>query len=618
VFMQRKSITFIYIIIVLFLFSCKSMPSMARAPMAEITLNEAKDTITIERETVKTDTIQDYPLEDIMPATLKIPVLKLHPTKSEEEEKYFIELNKAINLMDKEKYAEASEILKTMSQEYKDHGRCLYNLGLCYYNLKDRDNALTHLATSYVMGTKLSNKLIGHICFDIGYEHLQNKNWIEAIRYLKIAQPLEAASQNILYCYYQLALSLPLTQQTIMLLYAGRYMIENRLTTENVVSVGLTLGKQLRDEPASPYLTDAIKILHYVTIVKNDPYVHQYLGFLYLYANETAKAEAEFKAAAARSGSDKELARFIGDKLIELKPVQYTYTREWPFTVKLKSGSLKSCSIKVLYTLPLTTIDQTVSDIQVSLNNQRLEYEVVNDSNGTPFLQVTLNKNLKEGDNKVVIKAKILRIPKWVGKEALSVVKKSDYDKSSPLYKAYTASTGTSNTAHPLVQAARKELSKYLKQENVIVVARAVYDYVINKMKYELYDSSERPRTEILSRLLANNYSGVCEDYAVMTVAILRSFGIPCLYLTGPNYKADIGHAWPAIWLPGFEDFIVIDTTWGDGEMPNFYFLFNTNLTVIDSPLLESNLMAEGQNSRYQVSANVEIELGKEVFILTR
>jgi tetratricopeptide (TPR) repeat protein len=611
--MQRRATCFIFSIIILFVFSCKSM-----APMGSIAVNDTKDAVIIELEAEKTAATQSYPFEDITPASFKIPILKLNPTKSENEESYYTNLNAAVDLMNNEKYLAASEILKRMIQEYKDGGRCLYNLGLCYYHLKQRSNALTYLATAYVMGNRLSTDMIGHICFEIGYEYLEKKNWTEAIRYLKIAPAIKATKENILYCYYQLSLSLPLPKKTVMLLYAGRYMIENRITSDNIIVIGQMLGEQLRDEPLSPYLDDAVKILRYVNTVKNDPYVHHYLGFLYLYTHETSRAESEFRAALASGFSDKELVDFIEEKLIEIKPVKYTYTREWPFILTLKSGSLESCSINVLYTIPLNTIGQKVSDIQVLLNNKRIEYEFVKDRNDTPFLRVILNKHLREGKNKVVIKAKVLRTSKLVDKQALANVNKSDYDRSSSLYKAYTASTGTFNTLHPLVQAARKELYRYIKQENVGIVARAVYDYVIKKMSYKFYDASKRQRVQILNRLLSNGYSGLCEDYTVLTVAILRSFGIPCMYLSGPKYQSDIGHAWPAIWLPGFDDFVAVDTTWGDSNMSNFYFLFNTNLTVIDCPLLESDLIEEGRNSMYSTPSNVHIEIEKEVFTLTR
>jgi tetratricopeptide (TPR) repeat protein len=611
--MRRVTICLIFLIILQLFFSCKSM-----APVGKVTINDARDALIIGGEEGKTAAAPDGSFDDISPASLKIPLLKLHPTKSENEEIYFTNLNKAIDFMNSKNYAAASEILKKMITEYKDHGRCLYNLGLCYYNLKKRSDALTCLSTAYAMGNRLSVDLIGHICFEIGYEYLENKNWTEAIRYLKIAPAIKATSENILYCYYQLALSLPLPKQTVMLLYAGRYMIQNRVKSDNVIVIGQMLGQQLMDETASPYLEDGLEILRYANTVKNDAYIHQYLGFLYIYRRELSKAESEFRAALAAGISDKEQQTFINEKLIELKPLTYTYTREWPFTLTLKSGSLESCSIEVLYTLPLTTVDQKVSDIQVSLNDKGMEYEIVRDKNDTPLLKVQLKNYLREGENKVVIQARVWRAPQWFGKQVLADVKKSGYDRSSPLYKAYTASNNVFNTAHPLVKAARQSLYRYLKQDNVELVARAVYDYVIRKMSYKFYNSSGRPRTTILNRLRANGCVGLCEDYTVLTVSILRSFGIPCVYLAGPKYQSDIGHAWPAIWLPGFKNFVVIDTTWGDGNLPDFYFLFNTNLTVIDIPMLESDIMVKGQTSMYVASANVKIEIKKESTSLTR
>ena len=112
---------------------------------------------------------------------------------------------------------------------------------------------------------------------------------------------------------------------------------------------------------------------------------------------------------------------------------------------------------------------------------------------------------------------------------------------------------------------------------------------------------------------LYHRIKGVCEDYSVLTVSLLRSFGIPALIMSGPMYNSEIGHAWPAFYTPEFSEPIVIDTTWGDtSEMPDYFFLFNSNLTVIENYGWNSDVLPDGYSSLYSTYGNIQVTLKPE------
>lgn len=85
------------------------------------------------------------------------------------------------------------------------------------------------------------------------------------------------------------------------------------------------------------------------------------------------------------------------------------------------------------------------------------------------------------------------------------------------------------------------------------------------------YDSTATTVTSSVAEVLRKR-AGVCQDFAHLALACLRSHGIAARYVSGylatqpPPGKervvgADASHAWLAVWMPGSSDWLAIDPT---------------------------------------------------------
>lgn len=85
------------------------------------------------------------------------------------------------------------------------------------------------------------------------------------------------------------------------------------------------------------------------------------------------------------------------------------------------------------------------------------------------------------------------------------------------------------------------------------------------------YDSTATTVTSTVSDVLRKR-AGVCQDFAHLALACLRSHGLAARYVSGylatqppPGkdrvFGADASHAWVAVWMPGSADWLAIDPT---------------------------------------------------------
>lgn len=90
---------------------------------------------------------------------------------------------------------------------------------------------------------------------------------------------------------------------------------------------------------------------------------------------------------------------------------------------------------------------------------------------------------------------------------------------------------------------------------------RRVHDFVVTNLEYDYSSTStnvgKRKRQDAVASL--ENRMGVCEGYAQLYAALLRSAGLETKYISG---DAGGGHAWNAV-FDGFA-WRYIDTTWDD------------------------------------------------------
>lgn len=115
--------------------------------------------------------------------------------------------------------------------------------------------------------------------------------------------------------------------------------------------------------------------------------------------------------------------------------------------------------------------------------------------------------------------------------------------------------------------------------------AKAVYEFVSKHVAYDVEKFQEdifHPDDGALQTLESG--SGICQDYAFLTIALLRSIDIESRYVQG---YAGGRHAWVEAKVDG--DWIEMDPTWGAGyvDRNEFYFKYNEDYFDPDPEFLE-------------------------------
>jgi len=114
--------------------------------------------------------------------------------------------------------------------------------------------------------------------------------------------------------------------------------------------------------------------------------------------------------------------------------------------------------------------------------------------------------------------------------------------------------------------------------------AKAIYDYVVDKMKYD-YEKVNRQRSQKTpaAESLINNQSAICTDFANVFVSIARMAGIPSRELEGYaisdnqdlkplSLTQDVLHAWPEYFNKATGTWVQIDPTWANTTRGIDYF----------------------------------------------
>lgn len=104
---------------------------------------------------------------------------------------------------------------------------------------------------------------------------------------------------------------------------------------------------------------------------------------------------------------------------------------------------------------------------------------------------------------------------------------------------------------------------------------RAIYDYVVHLLSYDITRVSQKKARAGASNVLKNPSSAVCLEFTDLFVALARSAGIPAREIDGFAYTlnskqrplsllADILHAWPEYYDSEKQTWVMIDPTWGN------------------------------------------------------
>lgn len=128
------------------------------------------------------------------------------------------------------------------------------------------------------------------------------------------------------------------------------------------------------------------------------------------------------------------------------------------------------------------------------------------------------------------------------------------------------------------------------------------------------YDSKATTVTSTVADVMTKR-AGVCQDFAHLALACLRSHGVAARYVSGylatkpPPGKervvgADASHAWVAVWLPGSNQWLAFDPT-------NDQWLADRHVTVAwgrdygDVPPVKGIIFTKAKKSTLRVSVDV-------------
>lgn len=109
--------------------------------------------------------------------------------------------------------------------------------------------------------------------------------------------------------------------------------------------------------------------------------------------------------------------------------------------------------------------------------------------------------------------------------------------------------------------------------------------------------------------------AGVCQDFAHLTLACLRSHGLAARYVSGylatdppPGRErivgADASHAWVAVWVPGTENWLAIDPT-NDQWVNDRYITAAWGRDYGDVPPLKGVIFSDATTSTLTVEVDV-------------
>jgi transglutaminase-like putative cysteine protease len=128
------------------------------------------------------------------------------------------------------------------------------------------------------------------------------------------------------------------------------------------------------------------------------------------------------------------------------------------------------------------------------------------------------------------------------------------------------------------------------------------------------YDATATTVTSTVAETFRER-AGVCQDFAHLTIACLRSHGLAVRYVSGylateppPGRErivgADASHAWVAVWLPGSSQWLAVDPT-NDQWVNDRYVTVAWGRDYGDVPPVKGVIFTEATTSTLDVSVDV-------------
>lgn len=128
------------------------------------------------------------------------------------------------------------------------------------------------------------------------------------------------------------------------------------------------------------------------------------------------------------------------------------------------------------------------------------------------------------------------------------------------------------------------------------------------------YDHTATTVTSTVADILEER-AGVCQDFAHLTIACLRSHGLAARYVSGylstlpPAGRervvgADASHAWVAVWVPGSDEWLAVDPTNGQWAGDR-YVTVAWGRDYSDVPPVKGIIFTDAKRSTLRVAVDV-------------
>jgi tetratricopeptide (TPR) repeat protein len=514
------------------------------------------------------------------------------PPRKTKDNTYIRRYNQAVDYYNDENYPKAAQILAEISAAYNDGGKALFLLGTCYYTLKEYELSIRYFHQAMVSGydqIEVYEYLFESIS-GLGNQYSDEADYPEAIAYYKAALDYNSdpvVLHNIVFCYLQYAKGLKKPDQITVLLFAYDFILANDFRDDTLGVLANNLCNYLLASPLTGFPDQAVACIVDALNFVDDPYLHQSLGFIYLYQNKPELAKAEFKQVILLYPNTK-YAEVSEERYLDIGNAVYHYRAIYPIRVLVNSGSAASLNAEVLLQMPQSYEYQTAKNLKVTFNKKNIPVKIVKDQFGTQFLNLDIDRIFIAGKNELAVECTVEVQSKRVNTESIAPYHLSDYRFQEARYQTLTQSNEIMTIEDYQVQALVREIKQKVKSDRVLDLVKAVYDKVIDLLAY---GNSRFQEKVSVKRALANPAQALCEDYAALTVTLLRALKVPAAYFSAETYQKPVGHAWAVFYTPDYHP-VPIDTTWGDtSNMPELYFMATSNLNLILSFGYDSDLM---------------------------
>lgn len=559
------------------------------------------------------DEIKDIPAYTPAACRMTFPT---HKNLSEHD--YHFRFMQGFQYMRSKNYDAAIPLFTFCARTYNDEGNALAMRSTCYQALGQLPQALDDFLCARKGGYEAddADQQLAAILHRLGSAELEEGRYAEAISYFKTANSLYGKNRLIdviVHGYRKLSEQRTGSARVVTLFHMYNYLKKTGARpSENMLNAAGALANALTELPQAKFLSAAVPIIKHSLNSPGKPdlkaYLHYRLGEFHMLLGNNESARNEFSRVMReypRSGQYTNSRQ----RYLSIGRIRYSYLTIQKLTIHSNEPDISSMLFRFKIVMPQSVDQQTAAPPSLFINGRSARYSVVADQSGNQFLDVDGRGYISKGTNIIEVRTTLEKTSTRVPVSRIQSVSLEQYNRTDTRYKILTMSGDIVKLDHPVVASMYAELKEKIKSSNVAEIAAAVYDAVIDKLTYKLYDQLARPKQEMFDRLRRDNYTGVCEDYAALTTALLRRFGIPASCYTGPMLEEKIGHAWPVFYLPDYTA-VTLDATWG--ETPpyrEYYKFFASNLTVAEQRIYHSGIIPQGNSFTLSSDKRLEVKI---------